>query len=446
MINKEHFEQLIGSRQLKVGIIGLGYVGLPVSATIAKQGFHVVGLDINKERVELINDGTSPIKGKEPGLAELIAKVTETTLEATTDVKRLADRDLVIVAVDTPVEEGSKLPEYKALKAAIETFARVMKENVLLIIESTIAPGTIRKIVVPLIESVSKRKLNESFYIGHCPERVTPGKLLYNLENYARVVGGSSPEVAQVMKHFYSTYVKGELDTTDVSTAEMVKTTENYYRDVEIAFANQLALNCEYHGVDFYRVRELVNKVEARNVHYPGTGVGGHCIPKDGLLNVAFLRKDRGDDVLPVRFSDLAREVNDFMPYHIVELLEDAVKEAGIEMDQAKVLLLGYSFLPDSDDVRNSPSIAIVNALKERVGSLKVYDPFVSEYSGDLDKMIEGINAVILATAHSEFKNSELLPRLSGSMNTKILIDGRNVFDKNKALEFGFVYKGIGNI
>ncbi len=446
MVDKEHFEKLINSRELKVGVIGLGYVGLPVSVMIANQGFDVVGFDINKERVGLINEGISTIKGKEPGLAELISDVTDTNLEATTDAKRLADRDLVIVAVDTPVEEQSKLPEYKALKAAVEAFAYVMKKNVLLIIESTIAPGTIRKIVVPLIESVSKRKLNESFFIGHCPERVTPGKLLYNLENYARVVGGSSPEVAQVMKHFYSTYVKGELDTTDVSTAEMVKTTENYYRDVEIAFANQLAVNCEYHGVDFYRVRELVNKVESRNVHYPGTGVGGHCIPKDGLLNVAFLRKDRGDDVLPVRFSDLAREVNDFMPYHIVELLEDAVKEAGIEMGQARILLLGYSFLPDSDDVRNSPSIVIVKELKDRVHELKIYDPYVKDYTGDLGKLVDGVDAVILATAHSEFKSPELLSRLSGSMNTKILIDGRNVFDKNEALGLGFIYKGIGNI
>ncbi|HEX7456429.1 MAG TPA: nucleotide sugar dehydrogenase [Candidatus Nanoarchaeia archaeon] len=441
-------EKLIKSRKAKIVLLGLGYVGLPVACLFAKAGFSVIGVNRGREKVDLVNNSISPIKGDEPGLDTLLKKVIKAKkLSATTDYSVCKEADVVLIAVETPVDPGTLTPKYDALKSALKSLGPNLQKGSLVIVESTIAPGTMKNLVVPILEEESGLKLNRDFYLGHCPERVMPGKLLKNLKNYHRVVGGFTPQTAQVMKEFYKTFVTGDLDLTDVTTAEVVKTTENYYRDTEIAFANQLALLCESVGVNVYEARRLVNKVEDRNVHLPGAGVGGHCLPKDSLLNVSPLRtKNNSDAFLAVKMADLTREVNDFMPIHVINLLLDALKEAGKKLQTSKVVLLGYSYLADSDDTRNSPSQIFIDKFNRRSKNIIIHDPYVAEHSEkSLEEALTDADAAVFMVAHKQYKNLNL-DKLKNLMRTRVLIDGRNIFDKGKARAAGFIYKGVGNI
>lgn len=437
----------IKNKSAKIVVIGLGYVGLPVACLLSESGFNVFGIDKELDKVELINKGISPIQGKEPGLANLVKKVVKKGgLISTTSYSVCEDADVMIIAVETPVDELSKSPKYEALKSAVTSLAKNVKKDSLVIVESTIAPGTMENLVIPLIEKESGLKSDKDLYFGHCPERVMPGKLLENLKNYHRVIGGGTLETAKVMKNLYETYVKGDLDLTDMATAEVVKTTENYYRDVEIAFANQLALLCEQLGVNVYEARKLINKVESRNVHFPGSGVGGHCIPKDGYLNVSFLRGKSGSEAkIALEMADLARKINDFMPKHTFNLLEAALKEREKSISDSKIVVLGYAYLANSDDTRNSPTQEFLKLLKGKTKNVIVHDPYVKEYKGDLDKVLRAADAVVLMTAHDQYKNLKLI-KLKKLMRTTVLIDGRNVFDKEKARSLGFIYKGVGNV
>lgn len=437
----------IKNRSAKITIIGLGYVGLPVACLLAKSGYKVVGIDLEKEKVDLVNKGISPIEGKEPGLDKLVEEVINAqSLKATTDYVLVKESDVLIIAVETPVDSRTHIPKYRALKSALNSLGPNLKKGSLVIIESTIAPGTMRNVVTPLLEKSSGLKVNKDFYLGNCPERVMPGKLLQNLRNYHRVVGASTPETAELMRELYKTYVKGALDLTDMTTAEVVKTTENYYRDVEIAFANQLALVCEQVGVNVHEARKLVNKVESRNVHIPGAGVGGHCITKDGYLNVSFLRGNNSSEAkIALEMADLARKINNFMPEHTFNLLKQGLQERKKKISGSNIAVLGYSYLANSDDTRNSPTASLLKKFDHKLGNVRVHDPFVNEYKGDLNEVLKGVDAVVVMVAHDLYKNLKLID-MGKLMKNPVLIDGRNIFIKEKARKLGFIYKGIGNV
>ncbi|HSG17530.1 MAG TPA: nucleotide sugar dehydrogenase, partial [Anaerolineae bacterium] len=339
----EHLWRRIENKEAIIGIIGLGYVGLPVAATFADAGFSVTGVDIKSSRVDQINNGQNPIGGQEPGLAALLATaVASSRLRATDDYRALAEADVILIDVETPVDESHR-PQYVALRSACKELAGIMKRGALVVVESTVAPGTIDRVVRPLLEQYSGRQSASEFFIGACPERVMPGKLLRNLRTMSRVCGGETPEVAQLMVAFYRQIVEAELDLADPVTAELVKTTENAYRDVQIAFANEVALICEAVGADIWQVRDLVNKVPFRHMHLPGAGVGGHCIPKD-----PWLLASAADESTPARLIPQARAVNDGMPHHVAELTLEALRTEGLDVSEARVVVLGYAYLENS--------------------------------------------------------------------------------------------------
>ena len=436
----------IKRKEALLAIIGLGYVGLPVACEFARAGFDpsnlktsVLGVEIQPERVKKINAGISPIEGNEPGLAELLKEVIgQGKLRATSDYAELQDRDVILIGVETPVDKDN-VPQYAALRAALRSLGPVLKMGALVIVESTIAPRTMSDVVLPLLEESSGRKLNDGFYLGNCPERVMPGKLLANLRNVSRVVGGMTPETAETMVALYRHVVQADLDPTDCITAELVKTTENAYRDVQIAFANEVALICEAVGGDVWKVRELVNKSPGRQMHLPGAGVGGHCIPKDPWL-LAYGVKDRD---VPLRIIPAARAVNDSMPLHMIELLQDALAEAGGELKGARVAVLGYAYLEDSDDTRNSPSETLVRHLREMGAEVVIHDPWVEKYHGDLLERLRGCDAVVVMVAHSAYRELDL-GVLKSALRLPVLVDGRRVFDVEQAHRAGFVYHGVG--
>lgn len=429
----------IEKKEARLAVIGLGYVGLPVACQFAKAGFLVLGVEILSSRVQQINHGISPIEGNEPGLSELIFEVVKAgNLRSTDDYQELHGCDVILIDVETPVDEQN-IPRYDALKQVVQQLSKVIKPGVLIIVESTIAPGTIDNLVLPLLIESSEGELNRDFYLGHCPERVMPGKLLANLQNVSRVVGGMTPETANTMVALYRHIVQADLDPVDCVTAELVKTTENAYRDVQIAFANEVALICEAVGGDVWKVRELVNKSPYRNMHLPGAGVGGHCIPKDPWLLAYAVN---GTD-LPLRLIPAARNINDTMPFHVIDILWKALEVHQRNIEDSSILVMGYAYLEDSDDTRNSPSKILVEKLQQLGAKLKIHDPYVPGFQGDLLQMAEGCDGAVLMVRHNEYRIVDL-ERLATRLRTPIMIDARRMYTTGQAETAGFHYFGLG--
>jgi UDP-N-acetyl-D-mannosaminuronic acid dehydrogenase len=428
----------VEDKTARLVVVGLGYVGLPVSARFAQVGFDVTGLDVDERKVTKINAGVCPIEGDEPELAELVADVVAAKrLWATTDYAVCQEADVILVAVETPIDSVHQ-PRYSALRAALRALELSLMPGTMVIIESTVAPGTMDRLVRPTLEAHGKRRSGQDFYLAHCPERVMPGLLLNNLTHVSRVVGGDTPEAARLAQALYRHVVQAQIDLTDCVTAELVKTAENAYRDVQIAFANELALICEHVGADVWHVRDLVNKSPGRNVLLPGAGVGGHCIPKDPWL-LAY----GASGTVAARLIPAAREINDYMPLHMAELTVGALEEVGREIEGARVAVLGYAYLENSADTRNSPSEVLVARLEELGAEVVIHDPWVPEYRGDLEQRVQGCDAIVVMVAHDEYRAVDL-DRLRAQVAQPILIDGRNVFSVEQARAAGWICRGVG--
>jgi len=430
------------SPKFKIAQVGLGYVGLPAACLFAKAGHDVVGLDVDEERVKRINRGINPIKGREPGMDALVKQVVKAKkFVATTDPSALSDRDIILVTVQTPVEDDH-LPRYEHMRSALKTVAQNMKRGALIIIESTIAPRTMELVIRPSIEHENGFELNTDYMLANCPERVMPGKLIYNLTHLDRLVGAYSEKAGQMVKKLYEKVLGIHVDVTDPLTAEIVKSGENTYRDVQIAFANEMALLCEAYGANVYKVRELLNKAPNRSMHFPGAGVGGHCIPKDSWLLISGAKDEIKTQLIP-----LARSINDFMPRHMFDLLRDAVEKSDRYISNIKVVVLGYAYDANSDDTRNSPTEALIKILDKNQVNYMVQDPYVAEHKLSLEKALRGASAVVLMVGHDEYRKIKL-SRLKKLLKGRkpILIDGRNVWDKELVQKAGFVYRGVGNI
>lgn len=433
-------QKKIKDKEAQLAVIGLGYVGLPVACSFAKVGFYVTGVDLLQERVDRINAGKSPIEGNEPGLADLLVDVVkDQQLRATSNYGDINNADVVLIAVETPVDNENK-PRYEALRAALKSLAEVLMRGSLVIVESTIAPGTMDTVVAPLLEKHSGKRMNEDFYLGNCPERVMPGKLLMNLATVNRVVGGMTPETSQTMIALYRHIVpEADLDPADCVTAELVKTAENAYRDVQIAFANEVALVSEAVGGDVWKVRELVNKSPGRHMLMPGAGVGGHCIPKDPWL----LAHGANGSGASLQLIPAARTVNDSMPIHIADLLEQALEDDGKALKGSHILVLGYAYLEDSDDTRNSPSELLAKNLQDRRAEVRIHDPFAEKYHGNVHEKAKGCDAVVLMVKHSEYAGLDL-KKLADVLANPLIVDGRGFYSRETAEAAGLKYVGIG--
>lgn len=428
---------------MKIAVVGMGYVGIPVAVEFANHGFDVVGINRSKWKVDWINDCRCPIQGNEPRLAELLEKViTNGKLRATQDFSVCKDADAILICTETPFDLDKNEPNYSALKSAVGSVAENLEKKSLIIVESTIAPKTMENVVKPILEKNGK-KAGKDFYLANCPERVMPGKLLYNIEKLDRVVGGIDKKSQKLAVELYSNIMKGKLYPTDCLTAEIVKTTENAYRDVQIGFANEIALICEKLGVDVFSVRELVNKCPYRDMHIPGAGVGGHCLPKDSWL-LMYPVKNQVD----TKMLRTGREINENMPLHMVELVEKCFKEIKKDLKKSKISIFGLAYLQNSDDTRNTPALPIIKKLKENGVDVIAHDPYVKEYgaiciTGDMEKSLKDSDCLVLVTAHDEYKKLNL-KKIKKLMRTPIIVDGRNLFSKEECEKEGFVYRGIG--
>lgn len=428
---------------VKVAVIGLGYVGAPVAATVAATGARVVGIDIDSAKVRAVSAGRNPLRGREPGLAGLLkSEVSHGRLTATTDMAAVRSADVVVVCVETPIDPVTRDPAYRALKAALASLGLHLKRGVLVSVESTLAPGTMERLVRPTLERASKMKAGRDFALVHCPERVTAGKLLYNLTNLHRVLGAPDPKSTRRAIAFYKRFVKGEIHPTDWTTSEVAKTAENAYWDVQIAFANEVALISEELGVDAYRVRELVNTCPYRAMLLPGAGVGGPCIPKDPWLLISPALHSK-PELIPI-----ARGVNDYMPRRMAQLVDEALAASGRRIKGARVAVLGFAFRENTEDTRNSPARLFIRDLRRRGADVVIHDPFARSERGykvlrDLKVASNGADCLAIVTAHDTYRNLDL-KALRRTMRRRVLVDGRNVFAGSEVVRAGFVYRGIG--
>lgn len=429
--------------QKTVVVVGAGYVGLPVACSFAGAGLKTFALEIIPERVRIINEGRSPIVGDEPGLEELLSRtVKEGMLTATTDSSVISNADFAVVCVDTPVDMDTKKPRMDILQGAVRSIGQNIKPGALVSIESTLPPLTMKNMVIPIIENESGLTAGKDFFVTHCPERVMPGRLLSNLANYDRVLGGLDERSIEMGVELYSRIVHAKLHPTDLLSAEMAKTLENAYRDVQIAFANEVALACEELGADAFEVRKLVNTCPFRDMHIPGAGVGGHCLPKDSWLFASSLKTTKP------RIMTTAREVNEYMPVRMVELVKKGLEEAGVELASAKVAIMGLAFLRDSDDTRNSPSLTIIDRLIGQVKELIVHDPMVQKaYKApmvrDIEEALANADSMVIVTDHSSYLDMDL-ESIKEMMRTPLIVDGRNVLNADAVRSMGFRYLGIG--
>jgi UDP-N-acetyl-D-mannosaminuronic acid dehydrogenase len=429
----------IARRSAKVCVVGLGYVGLTVSCALARVGFRVIGIDTDAAKVTAVKSGRYPLDGSEPELPTLLAEqVRGGRLVATDDYLACARADVIVIVVQTPVDPVTRSPALTALHDAVQSVGRYLKPGTLVLVESTVPPGTMRGEVVPMLEQASGLSAVGDFFAGCCPERVMPGKLLANLGTCSRVMGGLTPQAGRVGAAFYHTLTTGDVDVTDCLTAEMVKTAENAYRDVQIAFANEVALLCEDYGADVYQVRTLVNKSPHRDMHLPGAGVGGHCIPKDPWLLVA-----NAASSTPIRLIPAARAVNDSMPRHVGELTRGVLAEHGRDLAAARIVLLGYAYLENSDDVRNSPTADLVDWLHVQAASVVVHDPHVPGLQCELTDAARGADCLVLMVGHNAYRDLDL-GRLAALMRTRTLVDGRHLFRSSSAAAAGLSYRCIG--
>lgn len=439
--------------QRTIVVIGMGYVGIPAAALLADvPGHTVIGVQRRSKRsgwkIDWINSGKNPFEGDEPGMDELIRRVVleKKTLRVTDDFSVCKEADVILIDVQTPTNT-ERIPEYLSLRTVSAQAAAYLQPGTLVIIESTVAPGTTEHVVKPILEEGSGLRAGEDFYLAFSYERVMPGKLLEYITDFPRVVGGINEESTRRAVELYKTIVRREITPTSLLTAELAKTMENAYRDVNIAFANEMALVCEAMGVDVYEIRRLMNARHDRHMHLPGAGVGGHCLPKDPWL-LKFGVDTYGAYPVPMRMIALAREINDSMPLHLVELTEQALNERGVNIAQAKIAVLGVAYLEDSDDTRNTPAAPVIEALQRKGATVVAHDPYVRELEGyeltrNLEQALRQADAAVIVTKHKPYFALDLA-WLREVMRTPILIDGRNVFEAATVRSAGFTYKAIG--
>jgi len=445
----------------KIVVVGMGYVGIPMAVLLADvDGFFVTGIQRKSKRsgwkIDYLNNGKNPFSGDEPGLDELISRVVANNKFNVTHKYKDAcrDADYILIDVQTPVDD-KQVPRYESLKEVSQKISKFIKKGVTIIIESTVAPGTTNNIVQPILEKGSGLKRGEDFYLVFSFERVMPGKLIEYIVNFPRVIGGGCEEANKKAKFLYGKVVKKELQVTDTLTAELTKCIENTYRDVNIAFANEMALVAEDFNRNIFEIINLINYRHDRMMHYPGSGVGGHCLTKDPWLLMYGLEKYTPKKYIDrVKILPYSRELNDYMPEHMIDLVESSVKEAGMIMDNLKIALFGVSYKANTDDTRNTPSERIVSILKQRYHSHNIeyiaHDPYVkkrdystTELTDDIKFAATDSDILIFSTNHKEYSSIDL-NELKQIVKTPIVIDGRNIFNKKEMESLGFIYRKVG--
>jgi len=434
--------------RIRIAVVGLGRIGLPTAAMFAKGGAIVSGVDIDPNVVSSVTRGVCHFKD-EPGLGELMSEVVSLgRLKAYPEyAEPVSHADFIVISVPTPVSE-SKVPDYTAVRSAAHSIGRSLQEGSVVIVESTVGPGTVEDIVQPILEEESGLKAGSKFGLASCPERSDPGSIMKNMVNVPRVVGATTAQCCDIVAELYRAAFGVEVvKLSTPKTANAVKLTENLFRDVNIALANEFALLFEKLGIDTIEVIDACATKYNFMPHYPGSGVGGPCLPSNPYYLISEGLKV-GNIPYIIR---LAREINDRMPDHVVELALEAMNDIGQTAKGAKVAVLGASYKPNVRDVQLSPVEKICDRLRAMGSSLRLYDPMFSEeevfgirVSPSLAEAVKGADCIIIGTAHDEFRKADPKVLKGLASERAALVDSRQVFDPESVRKAGFAYRGVG--
>lgn len=398
-----------------INVIGLGYIGLPTALMLAASGNKVVGTDLNTEIIRKLHTGEVPFE--ENGINDLYK---EAIANGITFSGEYHSTDMYIVTVPTPYDGGTKKIDAKYIITATEMVLEVAKKGAILVIESTVSPGTMDKFVKPLIISKGY-KLGEDIHLVHAPERILPGNMIHELRYNSRTIGADEKEVGDKVKKIYESFCKSEIVVTDIRTAEMTKVVENTFRDINIAFANELAKICRTDDLDVYEIIRIANKHPRVNILNPGPGVGGHCISVDPWFLV-------GDYPGLTNLILTARHTNDSMPQHVLERISDIMQERGMS-DYSRVGLYGLTYKSNVDDIRESPTLQLLDLQRKHLASeLKVYDPMVNKNQvdnqyHDFDEFINDVDFVVIMVGHDHIIEHEKV------LKSKVVLDTQKVLN-----------------
>jgi UDP-N-acetyl-D-glucosamine dehydrogenase len=422
MSMKDHLLKKFEDRSARIGVIGLGYVGLPLAVEFARAGFTVVGYDVSERVVKLINDGHSHIK--DVAGSAVAALVKEGLLEATTDAAVLGTLDAISIAVPTPLAK-TRDPDMSYVVSATDTVARTARPGQLIVLESTTYPGTTRELLQPAMEARGL-VVGRDVFLAFSPERVDPGNEKYHTKNTPKVVGGITAACGDVATAFYEQCIDRVVPVSSPEAAELTKLLENTFRSVNIAMVNEMAIVCDKLGVDVW---EVINAAATKPFGFmkftPGPGIGGHCIPLDPHYLAWKMRTLN----YKTRFIDLASEINSQMPQYVVDKVADALNDERKAVNGSRVLVIGVAYKKDIDDVRESPALDVIRLLEELGADVAYHDPYVAHFQEEgvrhesvplSDSELDGCDAVVIVTDHSSIDYQRLVNRAA------LIIDTRN--------------------
>ncbi|MEJ8734549.1 nucleotide sugar dehydrogenase [Mediterraneibacter sp. ICN-202921] len=431
---KEILLKKIANREIKVGVVGLGYVGLPLAVEKAKAGFKTIGFDVQEEKVHMVNAGHNYIGDVVD--SDLKKLVDEGILSATTDFSFVKEVDFVAICVPTPLDKHQQ-PDISYVKASTEAIARYLTKGTMVVLESTTYPGTTEELIKPILEEGSGLQAGKDFYLGFSPERVDPGNLIYKTKNTPKVVGAIGKDATEVIAAMYRTVLEGEVyEVSSPAVAEMEKILENTYRNINIGLVNELTMLCQEMGISMWEVIDAAKtKPYGFQAFYPGPGLGGHCIPLDPYY-LSWKAREYGFHTSMIESSMM---INDKMPEYCVERANKILNRHSKAMNGAKVLVMGVAYKQDIDDYRESPALRVIEVLKAEKANVDFYDPWIDEYKyeGNTYQGIKEINPEIIAyydlvmitTAHSNVDYKMIQENAVAIFDTKNVM--KDIKDRN---------------
>ena len=424
---KERLLEKIAKRDITVGVVGLGYVGLPLAVEKAKAGFKTIGFDVQEEKVKMVNEGHNYIGDVvNEDLKEL---VESGMMKATSDFSFVKDVDFIAICVPTPLDKHQE-PDISYVKQSTEAISKHLSRDTMVVLESTTYPGTTEELLLPILEEGSGLKCGEDFYLGFSPERVDPGNLIYKTKNTPKVVGAVGKDATEVISAMYREVLEGEIyEVSSPAIAEMEKILENTYRNINIGLVNELAILCNKMGISLWEVIDAAKtKPYGFQAFYPGPGLGGHCIPLDPYY-LTWKAREFGFHTSMIESSMI---INDKMPEYTVDRAASVLNEHKKALNGSKVLVLGVAYKNNIDDYRESPALNVIDILKERGAVTDFYDPWIPKYkrNGEWHEGISEINAdiikgydlILVATAHDAY-DYEMIRK-----NALAIFDTRNAF------------------
>jgi len=425
MLNKDKLIYKINNKTAVIGIIGLGYVGLPLAVETGKNGYKVVGFDIQEKKINMINNGENYISDVID--EELKSVIKNGNLKVSNEFEFIRDIDIVLICVPTPLDKY-KQPDISYVKESTEAVGKYLHEGMLVILESTTYPGTTEELVLPILEKMSSLKCEKDFHLAFSPERVDPGNSIYNTGNTAKVVGGVGKDSTEIAAALYRNVLNSEIfEVSSPRVAEMEKILENTYRNINIGLINEMAIICNKMNIDIWEVIEAAKtKPYGFQVFYPGPGLGGHCIPLDPY----YLTWKAREYDYHTRLIETSGEINNFMPQYIVQRAANILNGFNKPLNKANILILGIAYKSDIDDYRESPALKVIENFQKQGSEVAFYDPYISSYKykgNEYESVVEltvevlkNADLVVVTTDHKKYNYNFI------QENAKFIFDTRN--------------------